>query len=528
VVEETPEQVTLDDLIPLDYIDPFPLDDDYEPVKAERFTSCMRCGGLVGNEPEHRYEHRRWHAAIEDLTVTISAESTSNFFDNSPPSFRVKGSHALRTSVTPEQRRELVVALGLDPNRADDCTWPAIMDRVRDQLTELVELAERRAVADATVVHKPFADPTSGIEQCRNKLAAALAGNTDGVPFDDLCEVVEFLQKDADRCKTEHAGLYPREVARLRRIEQALIDVGAPNRSERGDPGGLVVAWIREQVTAMRHLRKELDYVNKYVRPERDRLLAELKTTHQILSGAEDASDSSYTVGDVQTLVERLPIPLHNAGGTDGPAEQRVTSVINAVPKSVREMHQDLVEALGLDQNTGFYDALDEVRALIAKWSAHTCEAQCSLDHYEEGVEGPWRQAQMDKAAAEVEQPAEAEVCPSLYLHNDTLVSCKATWEHDRHQDTPTGSGDVVWFDNQAVPSPWPLDQEPPAGINLLRDTGSNTGVERDTPMPYLLRFSDQRWRWSETPDGTGRTTLTGSWAEATVAVQNGLVVVRP
>jgi hypothetical protein len=38
------------------------------------------------------------------------------------------------------------------------------------------------------------------------------------------------------------------ELNRLRRIEAALIELGAPDHSELGDPGGLVVAWIKAKL----------------------------------------------------------------------------------------------------------------------------------------------------------------------------------------------------------------------------------------------------------------------------------------
>lgn len=53
---------------------------------------------------------------------------------------------------------------------------------------------------------------------------------------------------DAALKAVSSAGIHYREVARLRRIEDALIACGSPNRSEPDDPGGLTVAWIWEKL----------------------------------------------------------------------------------------------------------------------------------------------------------------------------------------------------------------------------------------------------------------------------------------
>jgi hypothetical protein len=244
MADETP--VTLDDLLPLGYVE-----------KRGEATSqiCTRCGGLVWVSEDDRTEaeeiHSQWHAAIEDLTIAVPLvrinpgtqfERFEQVMTEGDEPESVKGSNMLRIPFTPEQRRELVVALGLDPNQADDCTWPAIMGRV------------------------------------------------------------ERIVDDNKHCVNQHAGLTRGEVERLRRIEQALIDVGAPNRSERGDPGGLVVRWIQRQADLMAELKKQQA----------------------------------------------------------------------ALPRSLKEMQADLVNALGLDQNTGFYDALDEVRRLRLRLAVTT------------------------------------------------------------------------------------------------------------------------------------------------------------
>lgn len=506
--DETP--VTLDDLATV----------GLERIEAEYHVDdlgiCRRCGGVVFMSPYSEDTHRRWHAAIEDLTVTVSAEVPADFFDNSPPTITAKGSHMLRIPFTPDQRRDLVVTLGLDPNRADHCTWEAIMGRVRQHAA---------GAAASAQTDQPL----------RDHLIQRL---TDGPAFRTETEVIDWLMPVI--------GVWRGEVERLRRIEDALIAVGAPNHSRRGDPGGLVVAWIQRQADLMAELKKQLV----------------------------------------------------------------------ALPKSMREMHTDLVEALGLDQNTGFYAALDEVRELAGhrfklndalgivgaeedtdpyeavvglhkevdrlrgllgavegatqrstgigpKCVAHgtvRC-VQCSLNpadcgspsdrpgcvtYLADGVHwdtcpnrvqivrdnGDWElttrkviplndPTRVERNTQSVEQ-AEAEVCPSLYLTaTGHLVACQQPKvdEPDLHTAMLDGHR-IAWREPDAVPSPWPVDQEPPAGINLLRDTGSQL-------VPYLARIQNG-WGWVADPPNGPRTHGAIQWAEAVLDVDGDLVVVRP
>lgn len=295
----------------------------------------------------------------------------------------------------------------------------------------------------------------------------------------------------------------------------------------------------------------------------------------QIATEAGHESGTSVTDFLREQLVERRSAAA--SAQTDQPTERQ---------------RAELIEALGLDQNTGFHAALDVARewrrrATSENWTdtppvgPHSCEAHCSLDHYEEGVEGPWRQAQMDKAAAEagpvtdqlltdlllrvcepvpvermrkwsqkdreevarwaglvhlqasdndvdvperpafLDGPAEAEVCPSLYLTaTGHLVACEQPKvdEPDLHTAMLDGHR-IAWREPDAVPSPWPVDQEPPAGINLLRDTDCEL-------VPYLARVQNG-WGWLGDPNGS-RTHGAIQWAEAVLDVDGDLVVVRP
>lgn len=536
MAEET--SVTLDDLLPVEWIDPL---EHGESITG--FQMCTRCCGVVYSDDrgEALAGHARWHAAIEDPVDDLDlpqfktdedscaqhrdfisrvwqiAKEAGHHSDTSvtdflrerlqadPPTVgevmwhrefvndvRVMAKeagyaggsvldwlreqlaeqrHATATDATlthewsTQDMANTIASQGAALHRLRDVVRAAgcpldtnVIDWIEERLNDLVgsdqreaalveankgllqerdrlraELAERRAMGDTTVVHKPFADPTSGIEQCRVALVNALEHPADDTSFRQAIDLVEILIKnrkycreshtgasaqterpddivrlarslghalnvDPDttnlaqmvelvehvmyansRCKTEHAGLSKGETDRLRRVEQALIDVGAPNRSERGDPGGLQVAWIQRQAERM-------------------------------------------------------------------------------------------------------------------------------------------RQAQMDKQAGPVEQ-----VCPSLYLHNGTLHACAITWEHTTHESTAPILGTFGWHDEAAIPSPWPVDREPPAGIDILRDIDAAPDTQA-----YLVRVQNGTWEWFADPNDQSGPRVANPWAEAVLDVNGDLIVVRP
>jgi hypothetical protein len=625
--EETPEQVTLDNLLPLGYVQ-----------KRGDATSqiCTRCGALVWvSEDDERTEaeeiHSQWHAAIEDLTITVQVKDGRQLtidpstvelgpvrrinpgtrFErvmtegNEPES--VQGSNMLRIPFTPEQRRELVMALGLDPNQAADCTWPAIMDRVL------------RSAAALTQTDQPLRDQL--IQQLKD------------TSINHPAAVVDLLMPVI--------GVWRGEVERLRRIEQALIDVGAPNRSERGDPGGLTVAWIQRQAELMSELRAKDQAAKQAVkllaeRPTQDAYVLALEEPERCRSGLVEALGLDQNTGFYAALdvVREYVAERSSTVTTVDTGGHRVTVHMDpALPEDWQQQVATVIEQAE--------DAASEIVTRIAYWlgvgKVHTCEAHCSLEHVEEGLDNTkpvtdqvlsdllllvnvtvtpeqlasWTREQREQAAnwaglvhldasdndvGVPERPAfldrprcvahgntgcvqcslnpadcgspsgqagcatyladgmhwdtcpnrvqivhdngtwelttgesisrlVEQVCPSLCLYRDgdvsTLVSCKATWEHDRHQNTPTGSGDVVWFDQQAVPSPWPVDQEPPAGINCLRDTDA-PGAFR-----YLYRVA-KHWVWSDKPAIPHGPYQMLPWAEASMEADGDLVVVRP
>lgn len=88
--------------------------------------------------------------------------------------------------------------------------------------------------------------------------------------------------------------------------------------------------------------------------------------------------------------------------------------------------------------------------------------------------------------------------CASMYISpDDVLYQCSMTVAHDRHQ-APDDPEDplVVWWDKQAVPVPWPNDQEPPSCVKVLHDQTAAPDEE-----PWLCRSRDG-WVWRNTLDG--------------------------
>lgn len=125
----------------------------------------------------------------------------------------------------------------------------------------------------------------------------------------------------------------------------------------------------------------------------------------------------------------------------------------------------------------------------------------------------------------------EVEPCPSLLLRDGQLFACsKHEQDGDRivhcarldNVDVPFQDG-VFWFDDTddiAVPRPWPAEQEPPAGITCLRDSGRGDAAS----VRYLLRVADG-WAWSAFVDPKA---LTGGTWEDQASLRMGDLVVMP
>jgi hypothetical protein len=516
--EETPEQVTLDDLPSLDHagVD-----------SSDLFTSCPRCECAVSKSPGAFEGHERWHAAIEAAAdprlsqlrrVTLDQAVTAWRYHHSPAEFKTDEDSCAG-------HREFINRVWQIATEAGHESGTSVTDFLRDQL------AERRSAAVPTQTDQPLRDqmiqqlkntsidnPAAWVdllipviephmerylkradaeaEACRVALVNALEHPAEDTTFEQAVELVETLIDDRRRCREQHTGLWRGEVERLRRIEQALIDVGAPNRSERGDPGGLVVRWIQRQADLMRRQAAELAYVRDYVRPERDRLLDEVRKICELL-GAKDVWHHTYTCGDAVRMVEAI-----------APESGEVEQLTEAGPVTAQAL-SDLLLLVGVTVTP----------EQLASWTPGQREQAAQwaglvhLSASDNDVDVPERPAFLDRPA-EIEQ-----VCPSLYLHDGTLLTCCGVPGHPAyHVDS---AETVTWTDEGAVPSPWPVDREPPAGITLLRDTDA-PGAFR-----YLYRVA-KHWVWSDKPAIPHGPYQMLPWAEAVLEADGDLVVVRP
>lgn len=142
---------------------------------------------------------------------------------------------------------------------------------------------------------------------------------------------------------------------------------------------------------------------------------------------------------------------------------------------------------------------------------------------------------EVDKAAIEKtltegfeDEPAAAEPCPSLYLDaTGELCACILTKVDDPELHTAWASDGsrVAWREDTAVPVPWPVDQEPPPGIDLLHDPD---GDQSGTAWLHRMR-GGWEWFYDKKPVSGAIADMTAvSWSEA-VAENEGrrLLVVK-
>lgn len=599
-------EVTLDDLPAIDWAGP-PIND--------LLTFCPRCVGVVLLARGAMRDHERWHAAIEDLSVTVQVED-GRLLSLDHGAVKLGGAVA---SAQPEQP-----------------------DQIPDHATALA-------------------------------MALELTVNT---PYAVLVDKAYGYRMKAGDCYRLHAGLSQGETDRLRRIEDALVAAGAPNRSEQGDPGGLVVAWIRRQADEMTRLRQSEKDAGRAIealaeRPTQDAYARATQASterHAELvealgldqhTGWQDALDMARyyraeldrrdaSKGDatVATVDMRLALPdgweneIMAAINSPAPASGAASAVVGLVREWATHVceahctrHDDepradrpaeavsptvagIIDAQHIEQDSDVLHV--KIRQAIAdpgrfvdrdktwdpdwerwdyesvpNWGARAVmvvlnptadedepadpeDVWCEIcqdsfrhdDHYhclkckqrtgmmghpdgcpepavERAVDVPERPAFLDAPGHTVIQfayvPADSpQPCPSLYYRelDRKLYACNRpadqhaqtgsgpagdVWHGWRAPDTSTEQGEhVPWTSEMAVPVPWPLDQEPPTGINTLRDTGSETDYLR-----YLCRVSGG-WAWADNPAAPGGAYAIQDWDTVALDADGDLHVVRP
>lgn len=161
---------------------------------------CLRCGMLLMDRIQIREDHATWHELVEqpaNTALLIEVETLRRTNDD----LRRENMH-YRAGADP-------LGVPMPAVRSPGALWSELLGADReDRLT--------------------------------------LLGNLIAV-FDDYGRLVE-----------RNRGLSQGETRRLRLVEQALTELGAPGHSTADDPGGPMIAWIRNTVASRDELEQEL------------------------------------------------------------------------------------------------------------------------------------------------------------------------------------------------------------------------------------------------------------------------------
>lgn len=108
--------------------------------------------------------------------------------------------------------------------------------------------------------------PLPSVTELLNSLDKARQAFENATPTGHLHHQIEgyaarldLAEQDLARERRNKAGLSQGETDRLRRIEAALVELGAPNHGTRQDPSGPMITWIRAQVAALDLVKAERD-----------------------------------------------------------------------------------------------------------------------------------------------------------------------------------------------------------------------------------------------------------------------------
>lgn len=84
----------------------------------------------------------------------------------------------------------------------------------------------------------------------------------------DLRAALEYSAREIRRLRNEQHGATPGEIHRLRRIESAMVDLGAPGGSNRDDPGGPMIAWANGICESLSNAEDILNRIMQGADPE--------------------------------------------------------------------------------------------------------------------------------------------------------------------------------------------------------------------------------------------------------------------
>lgn len=502
------------DLPPVGYLD--------EIDTGATLVSCSRCASVVR---EFTWgDHERWHAALDQLAKVShggeAQQSTAGLFE----AVDLRRHLALMTA---RYDRE---AARVDDYQRETREARGELDRAQERIRLLEQRATRSEKRNSELVaemqrandlivelRKQLEAAGKTVEQQHRDVRVAM-GATSIVSWSSMMRMIEESRVE---------GFWPGEIYRLRRVEAALVELGAPDSSTKDDPGGPMIAWIRQL----------------HERPSRDTFAAVCEQRDELERRRQECAEKHTPVFErpVTTVDMRLALP----DGWETELENHGRDDDCAVP-------------------------FDTVVRLVREWATHVCEAHCTrhddeprddrpaetlppatqivgiIAALEQTADKRWahagsasstrkmqltHQVKALREAAELvrgfvgrdaaESPA-AEPCTSLYLHDGRLLACDGNKGHVPGHGNYAANIGWQYGDCDEVLVPWPLDQEPPAGIDILRDTDSKSDYLR-----YLCRVSGG-WMWTDKPAVPHRAYAIQDWDTVALDADGDLHVVRP
>lgn len=192
----------------------------------------------------------------------------------------------------------------------------------------------------------PYPQPTvtvPSVTELLNCLDTARIAFEQATPTGHLRHQIEgyaarlhLAEQDLAQERRNHAGMSRGELDRLRRVEAALIELGAPNHSTRDDPGGPMIAWIRAQVAALEEVKAERD---ELAQPDTEPAGPQV--------GARDPATEELPPNDIVYEATRYVTSLVLAARGSWPGWAHPDEVPAAVQEAVREIQRLRSEATG-------------------------------------------------------------------------------------------------------------------------------------------------------------------------------------
>lgn len=245
---------------------------------------------------------------------------------------------------------------------------------------------------------------------------------------------IYLLEQDNTRLRQQYAGLSQGETDRLRRLEAALIELGAPNHSTRDNPGGPMIVWATDTVVERDNLRRQLDAMRR----ERDHLGQQLT----------DLRDTAVTLPD--DWRDQLATVLNDADRTGSDAllglDQLIHSweptEVQATSKPDQNLEQP-AEPLTLDQLSDLLTLVD-----VAVPASHLAEWTPAMRKYAESWAALLHvQASDNNVTAPTRPPWLDGGCRSTWRDGD--VVCVVEGEHLLHRSSADEtSHHFVWSSN--------------------------------------------------------------------------------